>query len=168
MNWYKQASFDDDLTHALVDQMGEEKGKELAFNIHNEIESIGTEYRFENISALGLAKNNVCIISSDIFRYKVPNMIFVLFHELAHYYQYKKYGNEFAMSVYTNPPSEIDEDVDFLREIETTADRFARLKTSHYINKYEMKDSITLPGYSHFSDSFLEYHLLRIKDQIKK
>lgn len=169
MNWYKKASFNDELSQALKLNLGEEKGGDLFADIDREIKNIGIEYRFEDISAGGMAKNDVCIISKNVLGFNIPNMIFVLFHELAHYHQYKKYGKDFAMSLYTNPISEIDSDINFLKEIESTASRFSKLKTSFYINKHKINNAnITADGYSFISDGYLRQHLIKIKEEIKK
>ena len=167
MNWYKLASFNEDLLDSLVRDLGKEKGKLLTEDVEKEIKNIGIPYRFENIAAYGMAKNDICIISDRLLWFSPSNLIFSLFHELAHYYQYRKYGQDIAISIYTNPESEIQKDIKLLKEIELTADKFARLKASYYIKKYKINYPITMTGYRYTLDSVLRDHLLKIKKQVK-
>ena len=169
MNWYKLASFNEDLLRSFIRDLGEEKGKQLAEDVDGEIKAIGIPYRFEAISALGIAKHDVCIISKYALGYNVSNIMFVLFHELAHYYQYRKYGNDFAMAVYMGDESEIDKGVEKLKQIESTADKFSRLKSSYYINKYKIDKPVTMSGYGgKFIDASLKSYLVKIRGVIKE
>jgi hypothetical protein len=44
--------------------------------------------------ALGLAVHNGVLFNEVIFKQQLPDFLFIIFHEIAHQYQYKKYGDE--------------------------------------------------------------------------
>jgi len=53
--------------------------------------------------------------------------LFVIFHEVAHQYQYKKYGVEKMIEVYNNEIS-LEDAAKFMKDIELIADNFASRK----------------------------------------
>ena len=44
--------------------------------------------------ALGLALHNGVLFNKTIFNQTLSNFLFIIFHEIAHQYQYKKYGDD--------------------------------------------------------------------------
>jgi hypothetical protein len=145
-----------------------EKAEDLAFrlasDICQEIDKLGVPYRFENIKANGLAINGYCVISNGTLKLSIPMLMFVLFHELAHNYQYRKYGDNFAESIYLNDISKIDEDCERLAWIENTADKFATLKTNFYINKYDLGSPMS--GNLQTPKEAFKNHLLMMKKMV--
>lgn len=77
-----------------------------------------------NISAVGLALHDKVVLNPTIFNYAPEYLMYVIFHEIAHQYQYKKYGMEKMYTLYTGELP-INDAVDWLRYTEITADEFA-------------------------------------------
>jgi hypothetical protein len=63
----------------------------------------------------------------------LPSLLFTLFHEVAHQYQFKKYGTKKMMAIHTGEFS-VSEGLSFLRQMEVTADRYAEQKL-HQLKK---------------------------------
>lgn len=82
--------------------------------------------------ALGLALHDGVTFNELIFNQSLPNFLFIIFHEIAHQYQYKKYGNEKMYEFYLG-------DIDIkgaaiaMKEIELTADEMAARKVREFI-----------------------------------
>jgi hypothetical protein len=83
-------------------------------------------------SAMGLALHNGVVFNDIIFNYPLSSFLFVVFHEIAHQYQYKKYGNDKMYECYLGEIS-VDEAAEFMKEIEITADEFATRKIREFI-----------------------------------
>jgi len=137
----------------------------LASDIEEEIDQLGVPYRFENISATGLAVNGYCVINKDVLKSHPAVMMFVIFHELAHHYQYGKHGKDFAESIYTNDISKIDSDVEKLVWIENVADKMAQNKTNYYIKKYDLGYPL-ITGKGKSDKGELKSHVLRMKQMV--
>jgi len=122
-----------------IDAINETKdeAKRLTDEIISEIESIGVPLKFAQFGnkAFGLAHQNALYINPVIMGYGIDVILFILFHELTHYAQYKKYGNDFAHSVYTG---NLDESVKKLTHIEAVANRLGFQKMNYFINKYNI------------------------------
>jgi hypothetical protein len=67
------------------------------------------------------------IFSNKVFQQSLPNFLFTTFHEFAHQYQFKKYGNVKMMELYTKDIS-LEESSLKMKEIEVIADEFAKRK----------------------------------------
>ena len=139
----------------------------MSEDIEMEIDKLGVPYRFEEIQASGIAINDYCVIANRVLKYSPDNMMFVIFHELAHHYQYRKYGPDFAESIYTNDIDQLDDDIDKLVMIESTANKFASMKTNFYIKKYDL--NVPLASTMGGSDKgFLKRHVLHMKQMVMK
>ena len=77
--------------------------------------------------ALGVALHNGVLINNVVLNRSLEFVLFVIFHEVAHQYQYKKYGEEKMYELYNDEIS-IEEGAKFMKEIELTADNFASRK----------------------------------------
>ena len=64
------------------------------------------------------------ILNKSVFNSDLYKFIFVLFHEIAHQYQYRKYGIERMYALY-NGKLPINDAVEWLRYTESVADQFA-------------------------------------------
>jgi hypothetical protein len=166
MNWYKKAS----INNQLVESISKDKDidstiiEQLADDIEKEINNLGVSYVFEPLSgALGIARNSSCSISTNVLKFPVADLMFVLFHELAHYYQYRKYGTDFVLYIYTNSEEQLDVDARKLKSIENTADKFSVMKTNYYLNKYKINQKITMNGYSNFTIETIKSQLVYFK-----
>lgn len=77
--------------------------------------------------ALGVALHNGVLINNVVLNRSLEFALFVIFHEVAHQYQYKKYGEEKMYELYNDEIS-LDDGAKFMKEIELTADNFASRK----------------------------------------
>jgi predicted aminopeptidase len=137
----------------------------LTQDISDEIDRLGVPYRFENIRANGIAMNDFCVISNHVLNFQPHMLMFVLFHELAHHYQYRKHGHDFALSVYTNDVEKIDEDVERLKWIEDTANKFGEMKTNYYIKKYDLELPLLRTNKTD-DGAMYRSHILRMKRMV--
>ena len=145
-----------------------DKAEMMTNDVMQEIDALGVDYRFQAFSgALGMAKHDMCIISDKALQYNPANLMFILFHELGHYHQYRKYGDDFALSIYTNNAQQIEEDIDKLLWIENTANRFALMKAKFYIDKYEIDLPVKdIGGYS--NRNMIKGYILQVKRLVQR
>jgi len=78
-------------------------------------------------NALGVALHNGVLINNIVLSRPLEFALFVIFHEVAHQYQYKKYGEEKMYELYNDEIS-LDDGAKFMKEIELIADNFASRK----------------------------------------
>jgi len=166
MNWYKKAS----INNQLVESISKNKDidstiiEQLADDIEKEINNLNVSYTFEPLSrALGIARNSSCSISTKVLEFPVADLMFVLFHELDHYYQYRKYRTDIGLYIYTNSEEQLDVDARKLKSIENTADKFSTMKTNYYLNKYKINQKITMSGYSNSTIESIKSQLVYFK-----
>lgn len=97
-----------------------------------------TNIRFEKLSPLcaGISTPNECIISETILSFPKPVLLYILFHEISHQYQYKKHGSDMMLDVYTKMP--FDDAINKLIYAESVADRLAILRLRKFINHSEI------------------------------
>jgi len=81
--------------------------------------------------ALGLALHNGVVFNEMIFQNTLPNFLFILCHEMAHQYQYKKYGDDKMYEFYTGDIDVKDAAI-AMKEIELIADEFAARKVREF------------------------------------
>lgn len=79
----------------------------------------------------GLSLHNSVLINKMLLNGSLEMLLFVLFHEIAHQYQFKKYGAEKMYELYTGNVT-IEYAVDFIYNVEITADEFAFRKIKEY------------------------------------
>lgn len=77
--------------------------------------------------ALGLALHNGVVFNEVIFSQPLPYFLFIVFHEIAHQYQYKKYGTEKMYEFYLGEV-DVKEAAKLMKYIEVIADEFASRK----------------------------------------
>lgn len=78
-------------------------------------------------NALGVALHDGVLINNVVLNRPLEFALFVIFHEVAHQYQYKKYGQEKMYELYSDEISLVD-GAKFMKEIELIADNFASRK----------------------------------------
>ena len=78
-------------------------------------------------AALGASLHNGVLINDVVLRSSLEVALFSIFHEIAHQYQYKKYGIEKMYEFYNNEISVVDT-AKFMKEVEMVADNFASRK----------------------------------------
>ena len=79
-----------------------------------------------------LALSDRLVMSPRVFTKPLPMFLFILFHEVAHQYQYKKYGEEKMYSVYVGDTS-IEDASEFMKNTEIVADEFATRKVREFV-----------------------------------
>ena len=79
------------------------------------------------INAMGLALHSGVLMNSIILKQSLPFLLFVVFHEVAHQYQFKKYGDDFMYNCYLGDVSE-EEAAKYMKKTEEVADEFATRK----------------------------------------
>jgi hypothetical protein len=90
------------------------------------------------IPALGLAIKSGVLINKKILNNPLPFILFVIFHEIAHQYQFKKYGEDMMYNCYLGNTS-IEEASEFMKRTEEVADEFAlrKIRELHKLNLIE-------------------------------
>jgi len=77
--------------------------------------------------AAGISTHNGVLFNQNILNNSLDYFLFVVFHEVAHQYQYKKYGEEKMYEFYYDKIS-TQEAAKSMKEIELIADNFADRK----------------------------------------
>ena len=80
-----------------------------------------------NIPAMGLALESGVLINSISLRQPLPFLLFLIFHEITHQYQFKKYGEEMMYNCYLGEIPE-SEAAEFMKHTEEVADNMAYRK----------------------------------------
>jgi len=80
-----------------------------------------------NIPAMGLALESGVLINSMSLRQPLPFLLFLIFHEITHQYQFKKYGEEMMYNCYLGEIPE-SEAAEFMKHTEEVADNMAYRK----------------------------------------
>jgi len=83
--------------------------------------------------AFGLSLVDRVVINKKTLELPLSNFLYTLFHEVAHQYQYKKYGIDKMYGIYTGDIS-VDEGAKFMKYVENVADDFA-IRKLREINK---------------------------------
>jgi hypothetical protein len=94
--------------------------------------------------AIGASLIDRVIINPSAFNQPLTKFLFTLFHEIAHQYQYKKYGHKNMTDLYTNRLS-IDEAANFMFKIEIVADEFATRKLRELVKLSYLDKNTKLP-----------------------
>jgi len=79
------------------------------------------------MGVMGLALESGVLINSVSLNHPLPFLLFLIFHEVAHQYQFKKYGEDVMYDCYLGEISE-REAAEFMKQTEEVADEFAGRK----------------------------------------
>lgn len=101
-----------------------EQAKNRLLSFLNESKVRIIEMKHIKSGALGVSLHDRVIIDPKLLKRSLYYTLYIIFHEIAHQYQYKKYGVEKMYSFYNNEIS-LQETVNFMKKCEDTADRFA-------------------------------------------
>jgi len=82
---------------------------------------------FKMVGVMGLAIKSGVLINKIALTRSLPFLLFLVFHEIAHQYQFKKYGENIMYNCYIGDISEI-EAAEFMKHTEEVADDFASRK----------------------------------------
>jgi hypothetical protein len=95
------------------------------------------EFANFKMGVLGIALHTGVLINKNILNSNLESLLFVIFHEIAHQYQFKKYGEDKMYECYIGELS-IDDAARFMKNTEEVADDFAARK----IREIQKKDLI--------------------------
>lgn len=82
--------------------------------------------------SLGVALMNGVLINKKILGEKLGFLLYVIFHEIAHQFQFKKYGANVLYNVYYDKAN-IDKAAKYIYEVELIADEFASRKVREFV-----------------------------------
>lgn len=120
---------------------------------------------FKSISVFGFALHNGIVLSSSLLRYNFEMFLLVLFHELAHQFQFKKYGNKIMYKLYEEKTS-LDDGANFLIHTEMVANRFAKHKLMELKRRGKINNLPYMP--ISVSESGLRQQLKDVKKFVKE
>lgn len=108
------------------------------------------------------------IFNKSAFQQPLPHFLFTIFHELAHQYQYRKYGKEKMLKLYTSEMS-IEDAAKFMKEIEEVADELATRKLRE-LQKYGYLEDVNIPKgfYKQLSLKSFENTIKYLKSQVEE
>lgn len=120
---------------------------------------------FKSIRVLGFALHNGIVLSSSLLRYNFEMFLLVLFHELAHQFQFKKYGNKIMYNLYEEKTS-LDDGANFLIHTEMAANRFAKHKLMELKRRGKINNLPYMP--INVNESGLKQQLKDVKKFVKE
>jgi hypothetical protein len=125
------------------------------------------EFAKFNYPALGLALHNGVLINSNMIGDNLSFLIFVIFHEVAHQFQFKKYGDKIMYGVYSGDVS-IDEAAKFMKHTEEVADEFAMRKIRELQKKGLIDNNYRANSpYRNISVQSIKSMIIRFRDDLK-
>ena len=118
-------------------------------------------------AALGGSLHNGVLINNVVLNSSLEVALFSIFHEIAHQYQYKKYGIEKMYEFYNDEISVI-ETAKFMKEVETVADSFASRKIRE-LQKMGLisRNFVPIEMYKNVSESQLASFINNIRSQLR-
>jgi len=118
--------------------------------------------------ALGLAVHNGVLFNEVIFKQQLPDFLFIIFHEIANQYQYKKYGDEKMYEFYLDE-TDVKEAAIAMKKIEIIADEFANRKVREFVKLgfINVPNRKTLSMYKDIPLNHFERLISQTKDTIR-
>jgi len=108
--------------HELSDEL-----KNFIIEFINESNCKRINFSNFKMGVLGLALHSGVLMNSVTLKQSLPFLLFVVFHEVAHQYQFKKYGEDVMYDCYLGDVSE-EQAAKFMKKTEEVADEFATRK----------------------------------------
>lgn len=119
-----------------------------------------------NVPALGLSLKTGVLMNKDVLDKPLPMLIFVILHEVAHQYQFKKYGAEVMYECYVGDISN-RQAADFMRKTEIVADEFA-IRKVRQLQKMGYFEDFTPPSvYKNMPMSQIEMMVNQFRMMVK-
>jgi len=126
------------------------------------------EFAKFNYPALGLALHNGVLINSNMIGDNLSFLIFVIFHEIAHQFQFKKYGDKIMYGVYSGDVS-IDEAAKFMKHTEEVADEFAMRKIRELQKKGLIDNNYRANSpYRNISVQSIKSMIIRFREELER
>jgi len=149
-------------THELSDEL-----KTFVKKFIEESQCKKIDFSKFKIDALGLALHTGVLINSLTLKKPLPFLLFVIFHEVAHQYQFKKYGDDEMYHFYLGDVTE-KEAAEFMKKTEEVADEFASRKIRE-LQKRGLIGSFTPPQvYKNVSIQQISWMLNNFKKDMRK
>ena len=160
------SSFVDELSNAF-DISDELKDEVVKFIEDSNCKKI--EFSNFKMPAMGLALHNIVLINKEVFgRRSLEFALFVIFHEIAHQYQFKKYGEDIMYDCYIGELS-IEEAAKFMKHTEEVADEFAGRKIRQLQKKGLISKNFRSPQmYKSLPMQYVSNMIQQHKTQIKR
>lgn len=117
--------------------------------------------------AFGLSLVDRVVINKKTLELPLSNFLYTLFHEVAHQYQYKKYGIDKMYGIYTGDIS-VDEGAKFMKYVENVADDFAIRKLREINKLFDDKIKINANINKIYEKIPIDYYKNLINTFIKK
>lgn len=126
------------------------------------------EFAGFKVAALGLALHSGVLINTGILNQELEYVLFIILHEIAHQYQFKKYGEDVMYSCYLGEISS-KEAAKFMQKTEIVADEFATRKIRELQKKGLIKNNFVSPQiYKKTPFSAIEWTTNMLRQEIKK
>lgn len=165
----EQTEGDTDFIQTIVDKYN--ISDELKNEIINTINNAQTKkIKFQAIKmGYGLCLGDRLVMNPVTLTLSLGKFLFILFHELAHQYQFKKYGQEKMLELY-NDEMDIKEAAKFMKDVETVADEFAfrKMKNLERRGLVKLNPGDISKGYDNVSLEKLQNMIRDFREQFKK
>jgi hypothetical protein len=96
------------------------------------------EFRKMSNRAMGISKTDVCILNYDVLKLPDEYTLYIILHEVAHQYQYRKHGKNLVLDVYLES-TPLEEAAKKLLLVEQIADRLAIAKLNKILKKNDIE-----------------------------
>ena len=117
--------------------------------------------------AMGISKTDECIIDKSVLNKSIGGLLYVILHEIAHQYQYKKYGKDVVWDAYSSK-IDLQQAAELLMNIETVADKLASLKTKSLLKKNNIEEkSPIVTFYSNMNVDYFKNYLEKLRNEVK-
>lgn len=134
------------------------------FILKSKVENI----EIRSLAGLGMCLHDKLVLNPSVFSQPIRNLLYTIFHEIAHQYQYKKYGVKKMYYFYRNDISASEAAV-FMKEVELTADRLANLKLRQ-LSKAGLEigkvDSTEGGAYKYISVNYFEDFIIKLREKL--
>jgi hypothetical protein len=165
----EQTEGDTEFVKTIVDKYN--ISDELKNEIVNTIKSADTKkIKFQPIKmGAGLCLGDRLVMNPVTLSYSLGKFLFILFHELAHQYQFKKYGQEKMLELY-NDEIDIKDAAKFMADVEMVADEFAfrKMKNLERRGMVKVKPNDIIKGYENVSSDMLEHMIRSFRNELRK
>jgi hypothetical protein len=126
------------------------------------------EFSDFKIGALGLALHDGVLINKKVLTNSLEFILFVIFHEISHQYQFKKYGDVVMYNCYLGDISDIDS-ANYMKYTEEVADKLANKKIVDLQKKQLINTQFKSPElYKHISFQKILNMVTHFKSDMKK
>ena len=120
-----------------------------------------------NLPMKGISLTNSLLMTADILNDTKEGLIFIFFHEVAHQYQYRLYGQKRMYAPYLGELP-IDEAIKFVKKMENEADEFATKKCLEYVKKGILDpNKINRSVYHKYPDSVFKMQITTMQKLVK-